>query len=391
MIAALGAGAECRARSALGAGVRASLLLLVLSLLAGCAGNGASPPTLRRPLDTRATLGVLIPDSVVDRKGWAIDIAAAVTTLDIDPSSANLCAILAVIEQESSYRADPQVPGLGKLAWGEIDRRAESLGVPVAAVHLALRLPSSNGRTYAERIDAARTEQELSLIFEDLIDRVPMGKRLFARWNPVRTGGPMQVAIGFAERHATQRSYPYPVAESIRHEVFSRRGGLYFGIAHLFDYPADYDRHLYRFADFNAGHYASRNAGFQNAVSLVSGIPLDLDGDLIRRAGEDDAPGETEIAARTVARRFGMGAGAVRDALELGTGVEFAGTELYRQTFELADRLERKPVPRAVVPRIVLKSPKIKRKLTTEWFATRVEARQKKCLDRAAAITEGRA
>lgn len=327
-----------------------------------------------------------MPESLADRKGWATDIAAAMTSLDIVPSPANLCAILAVIEQESSYRADPQVPGLGKLAWGEIDRRAERLGVPAAAVRLALRLPSSNGLSYAERIDAARTEKELSLTFEDLIDRVPLGQRLFARWNPVRTGGPMQVAIEFAEAHARQRSYPYPIAESIRHEVFSRRGGLYFGIAHLFDYPADYEQHLYRFADFNAGRYASRNAGFQNAVSLVSGIPLDLDGDLVRHGGGDDGPGETELAARLVARRFGMDAGAVREALEQGAGVEFARTELYRQTFDLADRVERKRVPRAVVPRIVLKSPKITRKLTTEWFATRVEVRQKKCLDRAAAV-----
>lgn len=375
----------------LASGIRASALLWALALLAGCAGNGLTPPMPQRPEDTRAALAGLMPENVADRKGWATDIAAAVVALEIDPSPANLCAILAVIEQESSYRADPEVPKLGKLAWGEIDRRAERLGVPAAAVHLALRLPSSNGRSYAERIDAARTEKELSLIFEDLIDRVPLGKRLFARWNPVRTGGPMQVAIEFSEQHAIRRTYPYPVAQSIRHEVFSRRGGLYFGIAHLFDYPADYERHLFRFADFNAGRYASRNAGFQNAVSLVSGIPLDLDGDLIRHAGDDDTPGQTELAARTVARRFDMAAGAVRDALELGGAAEFARTELYRQTFELADKVERKPVPRAVVPRIVLKSPKITRKLTTEWFATRVEARQKRCLDRAVSVPGGNA
>ena len=112
------------------------------------------------------------------------------------------CAVLAVTEQESSFRADPAVPNLGKIAREEIDRRAERLGVPGLAVGLALRLRSPDGTTYAERIDAAKTEKQLSEIFEDFIGMVPLGKRLFAGYNPVRTGGPMQVSIAFAEAHA---------------------------------------------------------------------------------------------------------------------------------------------------------------------------------------------
>ena len=46
------------------------------------------------------------------------------------------------------------------------------------------------------------------------------------------------------------------------------------------------------------------------------------------------------------------------------------------------------PLPRAVVPRISLESPKIARKLTTEWFANRVAERYKRCLLRHA--PEGR-
>ena len=38
---------------------------------------------------------------------------------------------------------------------------------------------------------------------------------------------------------------------------------------------------------------------------------------------------------------------------------------------------------RAVLPRILLQSPKITRKLTTDWFANRVDERHRRCVARA--------
>jgi hypothetical protein len=249
-------------------------------------------------------------------------------------------------------------------------------------------LNSPTGRSYAERIDAARTEQELSRIFEDFIGMVPLGHTLFADLNPVRTGGPMQVSIAWSERHARERTYPYPVEDDIRHEVFTRRGGMYFGIAHLLEYPASYDRPLYRFADFNAGRYASRNAAFQQALGLVSGIALELDGDLVRRDGNADAsPGATERAARVLAKRLKLDFADIRSALERGDSQAFERSALYQRVFAMADRAEGRPLPRAVVPRIALKSPKITRKLTTSWFASRVDQRHQRCMARAASVS----
>ena len=49
--------------------------------------------------------------------------------------------------------------------------------------------------------------------------------------------------------------------------------------------------------------------------------------------------------------------------------------------FALADGGGKK-LSRQAIPQIDLKSPKISRKLTTEWFAKRVEGRYRSCLKR---------
>ena len=353
------------------------------ALLAPCIGiaclSACEAP--RTPEQVRAELLRKLPATLHDREGWARDIQAAFTAQELEPSTSNLCAVLAVVEQESTYRADPPVPGLAKIARTEIDRRAQKLHVPHFMVEAALRFHSPDGRTYAQRIEALRTEQELSVLFDEMTHRVPMGQRLFARFNPVRTGGPMQVRIDFAQQHL--RGYPYPIPGSVRSEVFSRRGGLYFGIKHLLGYPADYPRQIYRFADFNAGWHASRNAAFQQAAAIASGMKLVRDGDLLAPGAPMEKPGATEAALRRIAPQLQMDAVAIRNALARGGSAAFADTELYRRVFAIADgKGTGKPVARARVPDIALESPKITRKLTTAWFADRVDARWKSCMAR---------
>lgn len=358
----------------------AALLAVTAAWLAGCAAPTPPAPS-QRPEDVKAQIASLIPASVPDRAGWATDIYAAFATLQVPPSPEHICAVLAIAAQESSFRADPSVPRLPEIAWAEIHRRSDRMGVPRLLVDGALRIGSPNGRSYAERIDTARTEKDLSDTFEDLIGSVPMGSRLFAGYNPVRTGGPMQVSIAFAERQAA-KGYPYPVARSIRREVFTRRGGVYFGVAHLLDYPAGYDKLIYRFADFNAGRYASRNAAFQNAVTIASGVPITLDGDLVRPDAGDGKPGETELAARTLGPRLELSQAAIRHDLEQGETAAFDDTPLARRVFRFADAANQRPVPRALVPHIALEGPKISRPLSTEWFARRVDERLRACLAR---------
>ena len=358
---------------------RLIICVAALLVLAGCATERVQEPPARKPAEVKADIVRLLPAKTVDREGWATDIYVAFATQAIYPSTQNLCSVLAVTEQESTFQVDPPVPGLGKIARDEINRRAAKVHVPSLLVSGALQVRSSNGKSYSERLNAARSEKELSAIFDDFIGMVPIGRTLFGGFNPVHTGGPMQVSIDFAE--AQSRDYPYTVDGSIRREVFSRRGGMYFGIAHLLGYPVNYQQPLYRFADFNAGWYASRNAAFQNAVSRASGIPLALDGDLVRY--DSIMPGTTELAVRTLGKQLGMRNPTIRDHLEKGKSLAFEETDLYQQVFTLAEQVEGRTLPRAVLPGIVLQSPKITRKLTTAWFAKRVDERYQRCMKRA--------
>lgn len=361
---------------------RPALVFLLCSVLglASCSRPDPQPT----PAQIRAQVSRLLPVTLHERAGWAQDVQVAFTSLGIRPVPPNLCAALAVIEQETGYNPDPVVPGLAKIARAEIETRAGRLGVPRFVVGAALAMESPDGRPYSEHLAAVRTEHDLSRLYEQLIGSVPLGKRLLGRANPVRTGGPMQVSIAFAEAFADARRYPYQVTGTIRDEVFSRRGGIYFGIAHLLAYDTSYPHLRYRFADFNAGLYASRNAAFQNALSLASGVPLDLDGDLVPHGSGRNDVGQTERAARTLTPLLGTDDAAIRRALKLGHTLRFEDTDLYREVFTLAERETGKPLPRAMMPRIRLQSPKITRRLTTEWFATRVEKRYRQCMARAA-------
>lgn len=351
----------------------------VLVSLAGCGTQQPETPA-PRPDEVKAKIVRLIPSNIPDRQGWATDIYTAFDALNLPANNENICSVLAVTVQESTFQATPPVPGLAKIAREEIHRRASRLHVPRFVVDAALDVRSPNGKSYSERLAAVKTEEQLSAIFDDFLGIMPLGKQLFGTLNPVKTGGPMQVSIAFAEDRRWE--YPYERKGSIRDEVFTRRGGMYFGIAHLLDYPTSYTQPLYRFADFNAGWYASRNAAFQNAVTRASGIKLALDGDLIIH-GSSKA-GQTERAVRSLASKLDMSETAIRNALERGDTHGFEKTSLYEHVFALAEKRAGKALPRAVLPGIRLESPKITRNLTTAWFANRVNDRHLACMKRAA-------
>lgn len=354
--------------------------LLALASLAGCFPERGAETPKPEPAQPQAIILAALPPTVGDRAGWAGDLLSGFHALGIEPNRERVCAVVAVIEQESGFHVDPVIPNLGAIAWREIDARAQRAFIPSSLVHSVLQLKSSTGRSYSERIDHARSERELSDIYEDFIAAVPLGRTLFAESNPIRTRGPMQVNVAFAEQFAAHQPYPYPVTLSIPDEVFTRRGSLYFGIAHLLDYTAPYDRTLYRFADYNAGQYASRNAAFQSAVARLTKTALLADGALLPHDSSFETPGDTELAVRSLRARLNLSERAMRSDLEQGKALDFEQTVLYQRVFTAAERQAGGRLPRAILPQIELHSPKIKRKLSTAWYAKRVDERFNRCL-----------
>jgi hypothetical protein len=342
------------------------------------------PPAVPSEAETRGRVMRFLPSAISDRAGWATDLLGAFNALRIPATPENLCAAIAVIEQESSFQADPVVPGLPRIVWAEIEKRRQKYLIPKLLLDAAMEKASPDGRSYQARVNALRTEGEMNVLFQDMTSELPYGKTLLAGYNPVHTGGPMQVSVDFAEGHARQKAYPYASRGSIRDEVFTRRGSLYFGVAILLDYPAPYSAPLYRFADFNAGRYSSRNAAFQAAVTKLSKKKLDLDGDLLRYEEGEPAsePSATLAALILLAPRLGMDHKAIRRDLLLEKTVAFGDSPVYRKVFALADAAAKATLAREILPNILLNSPKITRHLTTEWFAKKVDGRYRDCLAR---------
>jgi hypothetical protein len=348
-------------------------------------------PPYANEREGRLLLDRLLPQDIPDRKGWNTDIFNAFTYLKIPYTPQFFCAALAVIEQESSFEPDPVVPGLSQAVWGEIAKKRKKYLIPSVVVSAAMLKSSSDGRSYKERINALRTKRQMNALYEEMVRAMPFGQSMFAEKNPIRDGGPMQVSVAFAESHVRAWPYPYSYKGNLRNEVFSRRGGVYFGTAILLQYPAPYSDMLYRFADFNAGRYSSRNAAFQSALGRLVKRKLSLDGDLMPYSNTRDGvasakASETQQALFTIAGRLNMSRGEILRDLKQEKYTGFGQSELYQKVFTLADQTTGQRLPREVKPQIRLVSPKLRSThLTTEWFANKVNGRYRTCLARGGA------
>jgi len=374
-----------------------AVLLCVAALsLSGC--NRTSTPANTEI--TRADLkkvSRMIPSRIKDRKSWAADIITTMDQLSIDRNLENTCTILATVDQESNFKANPAVPNLGKTAAKEMrERLNDKLGSLIAGrFEKMLQERPTPDDNFAQRLDAIKTEQQLDQLYRDMFEYfktnyklglVTGAASLFAGhdmaeyFNPVKTLGSMQVHISYALDHPRELTN----SNDIRDELYTQQGGLYYGIHRLMMYQAQYEKPIYRFADFNSGMYSSRNAAIQNAIAKLTDLPIGLDGDLLAYNKDKEAL-SVVTSTEAALRRLVLLAGAsisdrqLRKDLLKEKQYEFEDTDTYKLVHRLYEVKYNKPLAYAMMPEVVISGPKLRHDYNTHWYASHVDSRYQKC------------
>ena len=397
------------AAAAIASAIFAALAVAAAMTSAGCGvvrpepGAAAGPPV--PPPLTAPQIAALLPDQVRDARGWSEVILNALAANEVPAEPTAACSVIAIIGQESSFQEDPVVPGLARLVRARIDRYKSKLGPigdPLFARLLAGHAPE-DARSFEERLDHVRTERDVDVLFRDLLAYYEVNHpAMFTalRWagkivdvgdlaelNPITTAGSMQVSVRFAEQWARARKGSTATSGSVRDALYTRAGGVYYGTARLLGYPVHYDQPLFRFADYNAGFYSSRNAAVQAQVSQLTKIPLALDGDLLAYQKNGEPRDEESASSRAVRRLTERVAPRLserdvrRDLLTEKT-LAFEDTETYRAIKGAAQQRAGHPAEYATLPDVTLESPKLSRTLSTAWFARAVDRRYQACLAR---------
>ncbi len=337
---------------------------------------------------------------VKDPGGWAADMLSGFADNGIDANRENICSAIAIISQESGFIANPAVPGLGKLAEKALQDKLDALPILGARILAWLETVPDAKNSFRDQIRAAKTERDLDLTYRAMLAYAAgrtetafiVNSGLLNSYiedrNDVSTIGSMQVSVAFALETTKQERWTAMSLQDVyalRDNLYTRKGGMKYGIRQLLGYDTGYDKKIYRFADYNAGRYASRNAAFQSVIATLSGENLSRDGDLLAYA----RPGNTlakvtnsENALRIAVEkhRLPLTDKDIRADLLKEKSPEFVATRTYRLLRQTFATTAGKPAPFAQLPAITLESVKIKNRLTTAIFAERVNARYQRCM-----------
>lgn len=342
----------------------------------------------------------LIPARVKDRQSWAADIMQITQELNIPQTAQNMCTIIAVVDQESNFVANPVVPGLGQKAVKEINERLQDkLGKTMAGYfEKTLKTKPTPDDNYLTQIKKVKTEKDLDVLYREMFDFYSkqyhvslltgaaklVGEDLAERFNPITTLGSMQVHINYAKEHKRG----FIGINKLRDDLYTQNGGLYYGIHRLMMYQAEYDKPIYRFADYNSGMYSSRNAAFQKMVNALTHEKLDLDGDLLLYNKDGDAKAQksaTEIALGNyfIKDSHAPNINTIRGDLKKEKSQDFEKTATYQYISKKYEEKTGKAAPYAIMPKVVISGPKLSRDYNTNWYASRVNGRYTQCISRA--------
>ena len=383
-----------------------SLSVIALSIGLSACGNGSwwskDEPTMEPEQIKKA-----IPPRVNERLSWATDIYDISDQLGIPTTKENVCTIVAVVDQESNFVADPQVPGLGEKAVKEVqdrleekfkDKLGDGIGGTIAGYFQdVLKNQPSPEDNYLSQMRRVKTERELDELYREIFDYMSkhyhvsaltgaaklVGQDIGEKLNPITTLGSMQVHIGYAKDHKRQGGN----IAALRTDMYSQFGGLYYGIHRLMMYPAEYDKPIYRFADYNSGRYSSRNAAFQSMLNDLTPAELSLDGDLLLY-NKDGSPrsaksqSETALIAVFAENNVIATPRQIRSDLKKEKDDDFEDTLTYKAVKKLYQEKTGKQPFYAMMPEVVISGPKLSRDYNTNWFATRVNGRYQTCMSR---------
>lgn len=379
---------------------RVSVVMLCWALWSGCqnAADRAKPKPRRVTELAPATVSALIP--AASPLEWSQAILSALKHIKRPATRESVCAVIAVIAQESNFKANPAVPNLAQVVKARLTAYEEKYGRPGKALmgsFLDAR-SAKDKKTFAQRLKTVRTERDLDLTFRDMLayhksthpfvftaanvaGRVFDGRTL-EELNPIATAGSMQVSVAFAETWADDHGIAEATA---RDSLYTIAGGVLYGTARLFDHEAAYGEMIYRFADYNGGLYASRNAAFQIQLARLLGQPLTPDGDLLQYDEDGDSSSnesQTYVALKQFARRFAtdLSPWRIRRDIELEKKRTFEQTDTYKAVKAVFGKKFKSSPRYAVLPQAEIDSPKLRRKRSTVTYAQAAQRQYDACL-----------
>lgn len=337
-------------------------------------------------------------------RAWANDLLAVLKEHGLYQSRENICAVIAIADQESGFVANPTIPNLGKISEQAVIAKLKKFSLlGEGAVLFLNKFPNTND-SFMQRIRKAKTERDLDLAYRDLIGGLKQYAQQYKlNWlvdnrfansfiesnNEINTIGSMQVAVSFAvqfEREQRKgKTLSLEEMYQVRDKLYTRKGGLYYGSLLLLGYESGYDKKIYRFADFNAGRYSSRNAAFQTMLSKLAGKTLASDGDLLIYQADGDVEmtvSGTEQAVRNVVQKYNLGFKdyQIRRDLLKEKQLAFNSTPTYQAILKTYQQATGKAPLYAQLPGIELHSEKSSRILTTAKFANTVNTRYQRCV-----------